>query len=153
MEAGSAGVTVVTGETGFADTGSSPGIRPAGVVHCTCCTALTVWRENETLVCLIISESSWLQLFPTMRTSLSSASHVYRPQWRKHTGWYDEISKWLCRRDWQASVLSHSNEFHIFSPKIQTWTKIIILLYHFKKIYKPTNTSPVARIKVNPRCV
>ena len=46
VESGSAGVTVVTGETRFTDAGPSAGVRPAGVIHGTSCTALTVCTQS-----------------------------------------------------------------------------------------------------------
>lgn len=53
MEAWSAGVTVVPGETWFTDAGPSPGVRPAGVIHGAGCTALTVCTERTGLLAVI----------------------------------------------------------------------------------------------------
>lgn len=47
IETRSTGVTVVTSETRFTDAGLSPGIRPARVIHSTCCAAFTVCTENR----------------------------------------------------------------------------------------------------------
>lgn len=46
MESRSAGVTVVSSETGLADAGPGLRVRPAGVVHGTGCAALTVCTEQ-----------------------------------------------------------------------------------------------------------